>query len=117
MRVLNRNRDLSYWADSFAYVGICILTLGVAFVIRVIISTAIRCAFENEGSRDRNNARGLPVLSTEKVLTDKEAQRLRKDEIVKVSVKDGLWACPICSEINRELQDACRKCGQEVDKT
>ena len=49
-------------------------------------------------------------------LSKKEAQRLRKSEILKVFVKDDLWCCPSCYEINRALQDACWKCGQEVEK-
>lgn len=77
---------------------------------------AIRCAFENEGARSKADMGISEVPLTEKVLNKKEAQRLRKSEVIKVSVKNGLWTCPSCSEINREFHDACRKCGQEVDK-
>jgi len=106
----NRN-----WSDSFTYAGLCILTLGVAYFIRVIISMAIRCAFENEKAENKFDEK-IPPEQTGKILSRKEAQRLRKNEVLKVTVKDGLWTCPSCSDVNRELQDACWKCGQEVDK-
>lgn len=36
--------------DNIAYLGLCILTLGGVYFVRVIITTAIRCAFTNEAA-------------------------------------------------------------------
>lgn len=43
------------------------------------------------------------------------AQQLKKNEILKVFPKDGYWICPSCKEKNKELQDACSNCGQEIE--
>ncbi|MDD5546882.1 MAG: hypothetical protein PHO67_07030 [Candidatus Omnitrophica bacterium] len=43
-------------------------------------------------------------------------ENLKKNEILKVSSKDGYWTCPSCNEKNKVFQDACSNCGQEVDK-
>jgi hypothetical protein len=45
------------------------------------------------------------------------AENLKKNEILKVSSKDGFWTCPSCNERNKEIQDACSNCGQEIEKT
>lgn len=34
--------------ESIVYVGLCFMTLGIAFALRVIITQAIRMAFKNE---------------------------------------------------------------------
>jgi len=39
-----------------------------------------------------------------------------KGKIIKVSVMNGYWACPTCNENNKELQDRCSSCGQEIEK-
>lgn len=49
-------------------------------------------------------------------LSQKDSARLRKNWAVKVDAKDGFWTCPSCFERNKELQDACWKCGQEIEK-
>lgn len=36
------------FSDALVYAGLCILSLGCAYLFRVIITTAIKCAFENE---------------------------------------------------------------------
>ena len=36
------------FAESLVYVGLCFITLGIAFVLRVVITQAIRMAFKNE---------------------------------------------------------------------
>ena len=45
-----------------------------------------------------------------------ELKVLNKDKILKVSVINGYWVCPTCSENNKELQDVCSNCGQEIEK-
>lgn len=45
-----------------------------------------------------------------------QAKHLKKNEILKVNIKDGAWACPSCSEVSKEECDVCWKCGQEVEK-
>jgi len=44
------------------------------------------------------------------------AERLKKDTILNVNVKDGRWVCPSCNEPNLGIYDACSNCGQEVEK-
>jgi hypothetical protein len=44
------------------------------------------------------------------------AQHLKKDEVIKVAIKDEKWFCPSCNESNKGLQDVCSNCGQEVEK-
>ncbi len=111
MRAINRR-----WDDSLVYVGLCILTLGAAFFIRVIITMAIRCAFENEEIKKKTHAGSPPDPSKEIVLNKKEAEKLKKDHVLKVFIKDSIWICPSCSDRNRDIYDVCWKCGQEVDK-
>lgn len=41
---------------------------------------------------------------------------LKKNEVLKVSSKDGYWTCPSCNDKNKEFQDVCNNCGQEVEK-
>ncbi|MBU4446859.1 hypothetical protein KJ656_17545, partial [bacterium] len=40
---------------------------------------------------------------------------LKKNEIQKVSPKDEFWICPSCNEKNKEIQDVCSNCGQEIE--
>jgi transposase-like protein len=41
---------------------------------------------------------------------------LKKDEVLKVSVKDGRWKCPSCNDTNLEIKIDCGSCGQKVTK-
>lgn len=43
-------------------------------------------------------------------------EHLSKPEILKVTPQKGYWLCPSCNENNREMQDICSNCGQEVEK-
>lgn len=43
-------------------------------------------------------------------------ENLKKGMLLKVSPKDGYWSCPSCHENNKELQDVCSNCGQEIEK-
>lgn len=43
MKIINRR-----WDDSLVYAGICILSLGTIWLLRVVITMAIRCAFAND---------------------------------------------------------------------
>jgi len=36
------------FSDTLVYAGLCILTLGCVYLFRVVITTAIKCAFDNE---------------------------------------------------------------------
>lgn len=38
-------------AETFVYILICLLSLGSAFVLRLIITVAIRCALQNDGEK------------------------------------------------------------------
>ena len=43
-------------------------------------------------------------------------QNFSKNKILAVSPQNGFWLCPSCKESNKEIQDACSNCGQEVEK-
>ena len=44
------------------------------------------------------------------------ASNLKQAEILKVIAIDGYWTCPSCKERNKELQDVCSNCGQEIER-
>lgn len=44
-----------------------------------------------------------------------KSEELSKKEYPKVVPSDGYWACPSCKEKNKELQDVCSNCGQEIE--
>ncbi|MDD5584220.1 MAG: hypothetical protein PHV55_04095 [Candidatus Omnitrophica bacterium] len=41
----------------------------------------------------------------------------KKDEVLKVDVKDGRWKCPSCNDTNLEIKNDCGSCGQKVRKS
>ncbi|MFA5008811.1 MAG: hypothetical protein WC546_06285 [Candidatus Omnitrophota bacterium] len=42
---------------------------------------------------------------------------LKKNETLKVNIKNGRWWCPSCGDTNLEAKEDCGSCGQRVDKT
>ncbi len=47
---------------------------------------------------------------------DSPQKHLRKIGTLKVISKDGYWICPSCNEKNKEIQDVCSNCGQEIEQ-
>ncbi|MDD4955321.1 MAG: hypothetical protein PHP17_04705 [Candidatus Omnitrophica bacterium] len=41
---------------------------------------------------------------------------LKKNETLKVNLKNGRWWCPSCGDSNLPAKDDCGSCGQKVDK-
>jgi len=42
---------------------------------------------------------------------------LKKNETLKVNIKNGRWWCPSCGDSNLETKTDCGSCGQKVDKS
>lgn len=41
---------------------------------------------------------------------------LKKDEILRVNIKNGRWWCPSCGDSNLQAKEDCGSCGQKVKK-
>lgn len=66
--------------------------------------------------QDKFNIFWSPLNRLDRKYNKFPAKHLKKEEILKVSVRDGHWICPSCSELSIAIYDVCSNCGQEVEK-
>lgn len=63
--------------------------------------------------KDKFDINWSPLM---KKLENFPESHLKKDEVLKVTVKDGRWTCPSCNYSHQETCDLCDNCGQEISK-
>ena len=70
-------------------------------------------AFIGELTRRKSGHSGNPFRKEK--TTSKS--HLKKNETLKVNIKNGRWWCPSCGDSNLETKEDCGSCGQKVDKS